>query len=294
MACSPRTKRSPWLVPQTVQHSKWLEAARLPWRAQDSQFQRAVDLNCVAEQAQRLLPSGAWADPDHAHSSRRDRTTLLPPDANCLLSVANHCLRSTSYVNLIVIDKQPQLQWLTMERLLSTAHAAPVSGNGRGTTTRVRARRCPRLCRGHRDDGGGCSRPDPAGASTSAADSCRRSRSHDADPTSSARMGEVQFAELFTESVDVIFAFHGFPGAIHQVHGRPDTDRFHVRGYIEEGTTTTPFDMTAERGHALSPREGRHHQCTPHSCRTRCSCWSGVRKSYRAQPLRRRALGGSA
>ena len=50
----------------------------------------------------------------------------------------------------------------------------------------------------------------------------------------------------FTESVDVIFAFHGFPGAIHQVlHGRPDADRFHVRGYIEEGTTTTPFDMTA-------------------------------------------------
>ena len=59
----------------------------------------------------------------------------------------------------------------------------------------------------------------------------------------------MQFAELFTESVDVIFAFHGFPGAIHQVlHGRPDTDRFHVRGYIEEGTTTTPFDMTALNG----------------------------------------------
>jgi xylulose-5-phosphate/fructose-6-phosphate phosphoketolase len=59
-------------------------------------------------------------------------------------------------------------------------------------------------------------------------------------------MSETQFAELFTESVDVIFAFHGFPGAIHQVvHGRPDADRFHVRGFIEQGTTTTPFDMTA-------------------------------------------------
>ena len=56
----------------------------------------------------------------------------------------------------------------------------------------------------------------------------------------------MQFAELFTESVDVIFAFHEFPGAIHQVvHGRPDTDRFHVRGYVEQGTTTTAFDMTA-------------------------------------------------
>jgi len=59
-------------------------------------------------------------------------------------------------------------------------------------------------------------------------------------------MSEIQFAELFTDSVEVIFAFHGFPGAIHQVvHGRPDADRFHVRGFIEQGTTTTPFDMTA-------------------------------------------------
>ena len=53
------------------------------------------------------------------------------------------------------------------------------------------------------------------------------------------------FSELFTDSVDVVFAFHGFPGAVHQlVHGRPDADRFHVRGFIEHGTTTTPFDMT--------------------------------------------------
>ena len=61
----------------------------------------------------------------------------FPPDANCLLSVADHCLRSTSYVNLIVIDKQPQLQWLSWTKLLSTARAAPASGSGRGTTTAV-------------------------------------------------------------------------------------------------------------------------------------------------------------
>jgi xylulose-5-phosphate/fructose-6-phosphate phosphoketolase len=57
-------------------------------------------------------------------------------------------------------------------------------------------------------------------------------------------MSEMQFAELFTDDVDVVFSFHGYPGAVHQlVHGRPDADRFHVRGFIEEGTTTTPFDM---------------------------------------------------
>ena len=57
-------------------------------------------------------------------------------------------------------------------------------------------------------------------------------------------MDELAFTELFTDHVDVVFAFHGYPGAVHQlVHGRPDADRFQVRGFIEEGTTTTPFDM---------------------------------------------------
>ncbi len=62
-------------------------------------------------------------------------------------------------------------------------------------------------------------------------------------------MDDVRFAELFTNSVDVVFAFHGYHGAIHQlVHGRPDADRFHVRGFSEEGTTTTPFDMVVRNG----------------------------------------------
>jgi xylulose-5-phosphate/fructose-6-phosphate phosphoketolase len=60
-------------------------------------------------------------------------------------------------------------------------------------------------------------------------------------------MSETQFRELFTDRTDVVFAFHGFPGAVHQlVHGRPAADRFHVRGFIEQGTTTTPFDMTVK------------------------------------------------
>jgi xylulose-5-phosphate/fructose-6-phosphate phosphoketolase len=67
-------------------------------------------------------------------------------------------------------------------------------------------------------------------------------------------MDETLFNELFTDHVDVVFAFHGYPGAIHQlVHGRPDADRFHVRGFIEEGTTTTPFDMVVRN------RVSRYH-----------------------------------
>ncbi len=67
-------------------------------------------------------------------------------------------------------------------------------------------------------------------------------------------MDETLFSELFTDHVDVVFAFHGYPGAVHQLlHGRPDADRFHVRGFIEEGTTTTPFDMVVRN------RVSRYH-----------------------------------
>ncbi len=124
---------------QTVQHSKWLEEAeRLEWRAQVPSFNV-------------LLTSTAWRN-DHngfshqgpgliqvALTHRGEVTRIyLPPDANCLLSVADHCLRSTSYVNLIVIDKQPQLQYLSIEE--AGRHCArgagiwPWAGNDDGTT----------------------------------------------------------------------------------------------------------------------------------------------------------------
>jgi xylulose-5-phosphate/fructose-6-phosphate phosphoketolase len=236
---------------QTVQHSKWLEeAARLPWRA------RVPSLNV-------LLTSTAWRN-DHNGFSHQGPGLIqvmlthrgeiariyFPPDANCLLSVADHCLRSTSYVNLIVIDKQPQLQWLNMDDAIEhCARGAGIwewAGNDDGSrepdivlacagdivtmetvaAARILRDRLPRLCTRVVNvvDLMGLIRP--------------KDHPHG--------MSEVQFAELFTDSVDVIFAFHGFPGAIHQVvHGRPDADRFHVRGFVEQGTTTTPFDMTA-------------------------------------------------
>src|SRR4029453_2456388 len=112
---------------QTVQHSKWLEeAGRLPWRARIPSFNV-------------LLPSTPWRNDQKGFSHqgpgliqvmlthRGDVARIyFPPDANCLLSVADHCLRSTSYVNLIVIDKQPQLQWLTMDQAIE--HCARGAG----------------------------------------------------------------------------------------------------------------------------------------------------------------------
>jgi xylulose-5-phosphate/fructose-6-phosphate phosphoketolase len=235
---------------QTVQHSKWLEeAARLPWRAP------IPSLNI-------LLTSTAWRN-DHNGFSHQGPGLIqillthrgevariyLPPDANCLLSVADHCLRSTSYVNLIVIDKQPQLQYLSIEEAIE--HCArgagiwPWAGNDDGTAEPDIVLACA---------------GDVVTMETVAAAQILREQLPQlrirvvnvVDLMGLIRprdhphgMSDTLFRELFTDAVDVVFAFHGFPGAVHQVlHGRPDADRFHVRGFIEHGTTTTPFDMT--------------------------------------------------
>lgn len=236
---------------QTIQHAKWLEeAGHLAWRAP------VPSLNV-------LLTSTAWRN-DHngfSHQGPGLITTVLqhrsdvariylPPDANCLLSVAEHALTSRSHVNLIVIDKQPQLQYLTLAE--ANAHCK------RGVSIWEAA--------GNEDPSEGI-QPDIVLAcagdivtmETVAAAQILRERL----PSLKVRvvnvvnlmtmprpkdhpngMSDLRFSELFTDTQDVLFSFHGYPGAIHQlVHGRPDADRFHVRGFIEQGTTTTPFDM---------------------------------------------------
>ena len=235
---------------QTVQHSKWLEEAiSLPWR------EKVPSLNV-------LLTSTAWRN-DHNGFSHQGPGLIqvmlthrgevarvyLPPDANCLLSVADHCLRSRSYVNLIVIDKQPQLQYLDMEAADAHCKAGAGVWEWAGTDDGTREPDVVLACAG-----------DVLTMETVAAAQILRERAphlsvrvvnvvdlmalvrptdhpHGMDPTF--------FSELFTDTTDVVFSFHGFPGAVHQLlHGRPNPDRFHVRGFIEQGTTTTPFDMT--------------------------------------------------
>jgi xylulose-5-phosphate/fructose-6-phosphate phosphoketolase len=244
---------------QTVQHGKWLqEAKRLPWRA------KVPSLNV-------LLTSTAWRNDHNGFShqgpgliqvvltQRGDVARVyLPPDANCLLSVADHCLRSRSYINLIVIDKQPQLQWLDMDAAIE--HCARGAGvwEWAGTDDGTDEPDIVLACAG-----------DVVTMETVAAAQILRERLpkfrtrvvNVVDLMTLLRpkdhphgMSEIQFTELFTNTVDVVFAFHGYPGAIHQlVHGRPDADRFRVRGFIEEGTTTTPFDMTVRN------RVSRYH-----------------------------------
>ena len=171
----------------------------------------------------------------------------LPPDANTLLSVAEHCLRSKNYLNLIIIDKQPQLQWLSLEA--AREHCA------RGASVWEWAS----------SDGG--KNPDIvlacAGDCATLETLAAAAWLHEKAPGVRVRVVNVvdlmtlfppdahphgmiddRFVELFGRDTHVIFAFHGYPGTVHQVlHGRPNPGRFHVRGYCEEGTTTTPFDM---------------------------------------------------
>ncbi len=234
---------------QTIQHAKWLEeATNLDWRAP------VPSLNI-------LLTSTAWRN-DHngfshqgpgllnvALTARADVARVyLPPDANCLLSIADHCFRSRSYVNFIVIDKQPQLQWLTLDQAKEHCRVGASIWEWAGN-----------------DDGAGepdivlASAGDVMTLETIAAAQILKDELPDlkvrvvnvVDLMTLYRqtdhphgMNELYFRELFTDTTDVIFAFHGYPAAVHGVvHGRPNPDRFRARGFIEEGTTTTPFDM---------------------------------------------------
>jgi len=244
----------------TVQHSKWLEEARnLSWRAP------IASLNI-------LLTSTCWRNDHNGFShqgpglidvmlSKRGTVSriYLPPDANCLLSVADHCLRSRDYVNLIVIDKQPQLQWLDLttaiEHCARGASVWPWASNDDGATPDVilaAAGDIPTLETVAAAHWLRQNVPDLKVRVVNVVDLMtlflREMHPHGMD--------EAQFVQLFTADRPVVFAFHGYQRAIHQiVHGRPNAERFHVRGFMEQGTTTTPFDMVVLNGMS------RYHLC---------------------------------
>jgi xylulose-5-phosphate/fructose-6-phosphate phosphoketolase len=229
------------------QHAKWLKVTRgIPWR------RPIASLNY-------LLSSHVWRQ-DHNGFSHQDPGFIdhvvnkkaevirvyLPPDANCLLSVADHCLRSRHYVNVIVAGKQPALDYLTMDEAI--AHCSRGLGiwewasSGHGEPDVVLA----------------CAGDVPTLETLAAAAILRREL-----PELSVRvinvvdlmrlqppsehphgMPDAEFDALFTTDRPVVFAYHGYPTLIHRLtYRRTNHHNFHVRGYKEEGTTTTPFDM---------------------------------------------------
>jgi xylulose-5-phosphate/fructose-6-phosphate phosphoketolase len=232
----------------TVQHSKWLqEGSRLPWRAP------VPSLNV-------LLTSTCWRNDHNGFShqgpglidvmlSKRGKVAriYLPPDANCLLSVADHCFRSRNYVNLIVIDKQPQLQYLDIEAAIEhCTRGASVwqwAGNDRDVEPDVvlaAAGDIPTMEILAAAQWLGIHVPELKIRVVNVVD-LMALFPPDQHPHG---MSDAAFVDLFTEDKPVVFAFHGYQRAVHEiVHGRPNAERFHVRGFNEQGTTTTPFDM---------------------------------------------------
>jgi xylulose-5-phosphate/fructose-6-phosphate phosphoketolase len=171
----------------------------------------------------------------------------LPPDANCLLSVADHCLRSRNYVNVIVAGKQPALDYLTMDEAIS--HCTRGIGIWEWASNSADAQPDVVLA---------CAGDIPTLETVAAADLLRKHL-----PSLRVRVINVvdlmrlepehvhphglpdsEFDALFTSSQPVIFAYHGYPSLIHRLtYSRANHHNIHVRGYLEEGTTTTPFDM---------------------------------------------------
>jgi xylulose-5-phosphate/fructose-6-phosphate phosphoketolase len=230
------------------QHAKWLKVTRdIPWR------RPIASLNY-------LLSSHVWRQ-DHNGFSHQDPGFIdhvvnkkaevirvyLPPDANTLLSVADHCLRSRNYVNVILAGKQPAPSWLAMDE--AVRHCTTGIGAWPWAST---------------DEGGepdvvlGCAGDVPT-LETLAAAALIREHLPDVrvrvvnvvdlmrlQPPSEHPHGlsDVEFDSLFTTDRPIVFAYHGYPWLIHRLtYRRTNHDNLHVRGYKEEGTTTTPFDM---------------------------------------------------
>ncbi len=231
------------------QHAKWLKVTRseIPWR------RPIASLNY-------LLTSHVWRqdhnglshqDPgfiDHVVNKKADVVRVyFPPDANTLLSVTNHCLRSRNYINVIVAGKQPQPQWLDMDAAVKHCTSGigiwEWASNDKGTEPDVVM---------------ACAGDVPTIETLAAVDLLRR---HAPDlkirvinvvdlmtlqPKEEHPHGlsDREFDALFTTDKPIIFAYHGYPWLIHRLtYRRTNHKNLHVRGYKEEGTTTTPFDM---------------------------------------------------
>ncbi len=272
------------------QHAKWLKTTReIPWR------KPIASLNY-------LLSSLVWRqdhngfshqDPgfiDHLMNKKADVVRIyLPPDANTLLSVADHCLRSRNYINLIVAGKQPAPQWLTIDE--AVAHCTtglgiwPWASNDEGKPDVVMA------CCG-----------DVPTMEALAAVSILRERIPDLrirvvnvvdlmalQPQSEHPHGlpDEEYDQIFPPDVPTIFAFHGYPWLIHRLtYRRHNHDNLHVRGYKEEGTTTTPFDMCVLNNidrFQLTAR--RHPPRTTHGWRRSTQRSSGTPSRFSATTL---------
>ena len=229
------------------QHAKWLKVCnQLPWRSD------IASLNYV-------LASNVWQqdhngfthqDPgflDHVANKKADVVRLyLPPDANCLLSCFDHCIRSRNYVNVIVASKHPRPQWLTMEQAVKHCTQGIDIWQWASTDEGQEPDIVMACC-------GDTPTLETLAAVTILRDAfpelkirvvnvvdLMRLQSEEQHPHG---LSQQEYNAIFTADKPIVFAFHGYPSLIHELTYKRVNKNIHVRGYIEEGTITTPFDM---------------------------------------------------
>ena len=230
------------------QHAKWLKVCNhIPWRRSIASFNYFLSSHVWRQDHNGF----SHQDPgfiDHVANKKAEVIRIyLPPDANCLLSVTDHCLRSRDYVNVVVAGKQPSPQWLTMDEAIKHCTAGvgiwEFASNDRGCEPDVVMACCG----------------DVPTLETLAAVELLNEHLPDLkvrvvnvvnlmklQPETEHPHGlsDRDFDALFTKDKPIIFAFHGYPWLIHRLtYRRTNHKNLHVRGYKEEGTTTTPFDM---------------------------------------------------
>ena len=230
------------------QHAKWIKmCSELPWR------EPIPSLNY-------LLTSHVWRqdhngfthqDPgfiDHLVNKKAETVRIyLPPDANCLLSVAEHCLKSRNYINLTICGKHDSVQWLNIDQAIehctkgiskwewasNDGEAEPdvvMAAAGDAPTLEIMA--AVSILREHL--------PELKVRVVNVLDLMRLQP----DTEHPHGLSDNEYNELFTEDKNIIFAFHGYPWLVHRLTYRRKNQNLHVRGYVEEGTITTAFDMT--------------------------------------------------
>jgi len=232
------------------QHAKWLKVTKqLPWRREIS------SLNII-------LTSHAWQqdhngfthqDPgflNHIVTKKADTVRIyLPPDANCLISVFDHCIKSKNYINTIVASKHPRPQWLTMEQAIkhcsqgisiwdwasNDQNAEPdIVLAGCGDTPTLEILAATMILRSNF--------PELKIRVVNVVDLMRLQSSE----THPHGLTDEEYDSIFTTDKPIIFGFHGYPSLIHQLTYKRKNQELHVHGYIEEGTITTPFDMRVQ------------------------------------------------
>lgn len=233
----------------TVQHAKWLQHAReLEWRSPVPSLNILLTSTCWRNDHNGFSHQGPGLIDTVLSLSGEVTRIYLPPDTNTLLAAAEHALLSTDYVILVVVDKQAHPQYLTLEEARAHAEAGASRWEWAGNETDNEA---PDIVLASAGD-------IPTEEMLAAAWLLQRHV-----PDARVRVVNVMdamvlpprdvhphglddgsFTSLFTDTCDVVVAWHGYARSFHQLlHGRPNPDRFHVRGYSQQGTTTTPFDM---------------------------------------------------